>query len=352
VSQVGPLHLAAIEGLFMSTTGPPVVVVLGEETPPLLDRIDGAARLRQVTEDGLAEALAAADVLLVWDFLTDALPQAWPDRGGPAWVHTASAGVDRLLFPALLDSDAQLTNSRGVFEEPIAEYVAGLVLAMAKDLHATYALQRARRWRHRDTERVAGTRAVVVGGGPIGRATARLLSALGLRTVLVARTAREADPEFGRVHGFAELPGLLPEADWVISAAPLTDRTADMFDAAAFGRMKPGARFINVGRGPLVVEEDLLAALHEGRLGGAALDVFRNEPLPADSPLWDAPGLLVSPHMSADTHGWLERLAEVFIDNFERWAAGRPLLNIVDKKLGYVPVAAARDARQIEEGTP
>jgi phosphoglycerate dehydrogenase-like enzyme len=333
----------------MSETGPPVVVVLGDDRPPLLERMGQAARLRQVTQQGLREALAEADVLLVWDFLTDALPEAWPDHGGPRWVHTASAGVDRLLFPALIDSDAVITNSRGVFERPIAEYVAGLVLAMAKDLPGTYDLQRSRVWRHRETERVAGTRAVVVGGGPIGRATAHLLSALGLRTALVARTAREADPDFGRVHGFAELPRLLPEADWVVSAAPLTDETADMFDAATFGRMKRGARFINVGRGPLVVEDDLVAALREGRLGGAALDVFREEPLPADSPLWRTPGLLVSPHMSADTHGWLEDLAEVFLSNFERWVTGRPLHNIVDKKLGYVPVATA-DTPKIEEG--
>jgi phosphoglycerate dehydrogenase-like enzyme len=336
----------------MSGTGPPVVVVLGDETPPLLDRIGQTARLRQVTEEGLTEALAEADILLVWDFLTDALPKAWPEDGGPRWVHTASAGVDRLMFPALIDSDATVTNSRGVFERPIAEYVAGLVLAMAKDLPGTYELQRSRTWRHRETERISGTRAVVVGGGPIGRAAARLLSALGLRTALVARTAREADPEFGRVHAFAELPRLLPEADWVVSAAPLTDQTADMFDAAAFGRMKRGARFINVGRGPLVVEDDLLAALRDGRLGGAALDVFREEPLPKDSPLWQTPGLLVSPHMSADTHGWLEDLAEVFLSNFDRWVGGRPLLNIVDKKLGYVPVSAgAPETPETEEGT-
>jgi phosphoglycerate dehydrogenase-like enzyme len=337
----------------MSRTGPPVVVILGDETPPLLDRIGQAARLRQVTEEGLTEALAEADILLVWDFRTDALPKAWPEDGGPRWVHTASAGVDRLMFPALIDSDATVTNSRGVFERPIAEYVASLVLAMAKDLPGTYELQRSRTWRHRETERVSGTRAVVVGGGPIGRATARLLSALGLRTALVARTAREADPEFGRVHAFAELPRLLPEADWVVSAAPLTDQTADMFDAAAFGRMRRGARFINVGRGPLVVEDDLLAALREDRLGGAALDVFREEPLRRDSPLWQAPGLLVSPHMSAHAHGWLQDLAEVFLSNFERWVAGRPLLNIVDKKLGYVPVPAAAAAiPETEEGMP
>jgi phosphoglycerate dehydrogenase-like enzyme len=337
----------------MTTTELPLVVVLGEEEPPLLDRVKDRARLRQAGEADLADALREADALLVWDFLTDALPAAWPERGGPRWVHTASAGVDRLLFPALLRSGAVITNSRGVFEEPIAEYVAGLVLALAKDLPGTLGRQRSRTWEHRETESVAGTRAVVVGGGPIGRAVARVLRLLGLRVALVSRTARERDPEFGRVHGFGELPGLLPDADWVVGAAPLTGETEDMFDAAAFARMKPGARFVNVGRGPLVVEDDLVAALREGRLGAAALDVFRREPLPADSPLWTVPGLIVSPHMSADTHGRLEDLAELFLANFARWAAGRPLRNVVDNTLGYVPVGEAPgDTPHTEEGSP
>ncbi|MBP0458313.1 D-2-hydroxyacid dehydrogenase [Streptomyces montanisoli] len=337
----------------MPTTGLPVVAVLAEREPPVVERLAGAARVLRVGERDLAGALAEADVLLVWDFLTSALPEAWPERGGPRWVHTASAGVDRLLFSPLRESDTLVTNSRGVFERPIAEYVAGLVLAMAKDLPGTLERQRSREWRHRVTESVAGTRAVVVGGGPVGRAVARLLGALGLRADLVSRTARDGDPEFGRVHGFGDLAGLLPAADWVVCAAPLTEQTADMFDAAAFARMKRGARFVNVGRGPLVVEDDLLDALRTGTLGGAALDVFRQEPLPADSPLWDAPGLLVSPHMSGDTRSWLDDLADVFLGNFERWVAGRPLLNIVDKELGYVPVAGRPGAApRTEEGTP
>lgn len=329
----------------------PLVLVLAEETPPALDRVASTARLHRVEEDGLAGALPDADALLVWDFLTDALPHAWPRQGGPRWVHTASAGVDRLMFPALTGSAAVVTNSRGVFERPIAEYVAGQVLALAKDFAGTHARQQSRSWQHRETERVAGRRALVVGGGPIGRATARLLAALGLDVGLVARTARADDPELGRVHGFEELDGLLPAADWVVCAAPLTAQTADMFDAQVFARMKRGARFVNVGRGPLVVEPDLVAALEEGQVGGAALDVFREEPLPPDSPLWDAPNLLVSPHMSADTHGWLEDLAEVFTDNYARWRDGRPLRNVVDKKLGYVPVGAARAAGG-EKGQP
>ncbi len=319
------------------------LLVLGDEVPDQLDRLPREIRVVHAGPPGaapLADELPRADVLLVWDFTSDAVRDAWPagDRPVPAWVHTASAGVDRLVFPALVASPSVLTNARGIFEQPIAEYVAGWVLAMAKDFPSTWELQRQRRWQHRETMRVAGSQAVVVGSGPIGRACAATLAGLGLRVELVGRTERTGDPRFGTVHGEGALPGLLPDADWVVCAAPLTDRNHGMFDAAAFGRMKSTARFLNVGRGPLVVTRDLVDALLARRIAGAALDVFETEPLGADDPLWDVPGLLVSPHMSADTFGWRDALAEQFLDNFERFRTGRPLLNVVDKRLGYVPV--------------
>ncbi len=309
------------------------VVVFGDQPPVRLDRVADRAKVLVCDERSLPQALPAADVLLVWDFTSDAVRDAWPGEGPrPAWVHTASAGVDRLLSPELVTSDTVLTNARGVFEQPIAEYVAGLVISMAKDFHGTWELQRQRRWQHRETMRLAGTRAVVVGAGPIGRAIDSTLASLGVVVDLVGRTARPG------VRGGDELPELLPSADWVVCAAPLTDATRGMFDRTVFDRMKSTARFINVGRGPLVVEKDLTAALVARRIGGAALDVFEHEPLASDDPLWDVPGLFVSPHMSGDTVGWRDHLAEQFQDNYERWCAGEPLLNIVDKRLGYVPV--------------
>ncbi len=319
------------------------LLVLGDEVPGQLERLSAGVRVVHAGPDqlpGLTAALSDADAVLVWDFTSDAIRDAWPAAGSPVpeWVHTASAGVDRLVFPAMVAAPTRLTNARGIFEQPIAEYVAGLVVAMAKDFHGTWELQRQRRWRHRETMRVAGSRAVVVGAGPIGRAVAVTLAALGIRVELVGRTERDGDPDFGRVHGEGALAGLLPQADWVVCAAPLTERTHGMFDAAAFARMKPSARFVNVGRGPLVVTDDLVKALLDHRLAGAALDVFEQEPLGREDRLWDVPGLLVSPHMSADTFGWRDALAEQFLDNFDRWAAGRPLLNVVDKRLGYVPV--------------
>lgn len=280
----------------------------------------------------LAAALPGTEVLLVWDFLSDAVRDAWPgtDTSALRWVHTASAGVDRLMFPGLLDSDVVLTNSRGVFDVPMAEYVLGLVLAMAKDLGGTLAAQAQHAWRHRETQGVAGTRAVVVGSGPIGHAIARMLGAVGIAVDLVGRRAAEG------IHAFDALPGMLPRTDWLVLAAPLTDATRGMLDAAALAALPPSARVINVGRGGLVVEPDLVDALREGRIAGAALDVVAQEPLVADSPLWDLPGVIVSPHMSGDTVGWRDALADVFTANLARYRAGDPLHNVVDKSLGYV----------------
>jgi phosphoglycerate dehydrogenase-like enzyme len=312
------------------------VLVLDDAPLPDLGRLTGRARVLHADEKTLAQLLPEADVLLVWNFTSDAVKKSWSGSGPrPRWVHTASAGVDRLL-PELADADTVITNARGVFDQPIAEYVAGLVVAMAKDFRGSWESQRQRRWRHRETMRLGGTRAVVVGSGPIGRAISRTLLALGVKVALVGRRQQDGDPEFGRVWDSTALNELLPEADWVVCVAPLTEATIGMFDANMFARMKSEAHFINVGRGQHVVQQDLVDALLNHRIKGAALDVFADEPLPAGSPLWDVPGLLISPHMSGDTIGWRNDLAEQFLDNFDRWAAGEPLRNVVDKQLGYV----------------
>ncbi|MEU8886786.1 D-2-hydroxyacid dehydrogenase [Streptomyces sp. NPDC048442] len=308
------------------------LLVLDAEPLPRLGSLTGRTRILHGDDSTIRSQLPQADVLLVWDFLSDAVRRAWPGSGArPRWVHTASAGVDHLMSPELAASDTVVTNARGIFETPISEYVAGLVLASAKDFLGTNELQRQRRWRHRETKRVAGTRAVVVGSGPIGRAVARTLEALGVSVDVTGRTARPG------VHGPDELLPLLARADWVVCAAPLTDTTRGMFDARAFDAMNPGAYFINVGRGQLVVENDLLAALAQRRIAGAALDVFAQEPLPPQSPLWDVPGLTVSPHMSGDVIGWRDELADQFLELYGLWESGKPLPNVVDKNVGYVP---------------
>jgi phosphoglycerate dehydrogenase-like enzyme len=310
----------------------PTLLVLDADPLPRLGSLTGRARVEHTDASALAERLPYADVLLVWDFTSHAVRAAWPGEGPrPRWVHTASAGVDHLMCPELAASDTVVTNARGVFDQPIAEYVAALVLAMAKDLPRTLDFQREGVWRHRESRRVAGTRAVIVGSGPIGRTIARTLKALEITTAVVGRTPRTG------IHGPGDLDRLIARADWVIAAAPLTEQTDGMFDARRFGVMQPSARFVNVGRGRLVVEDDLADALRKRWIAGAALDVFADEPLGPDSPLWQVPDLIVSPHMSGDTIGWREELGSQFLELYDRWAAGKPLLNVVDKKRGYVP---------------
>ena len=321
------------------TGRPRVAVLCGDSRPPDMGAVETTADVRYATGNGLSDALRGAEVLLVWEVLSTATAVAgsWPAADRLRWVHVASAGVDRLLFPELVRSPVILTNSRGIFDQPIAEYVLGLVLAFAKDLPRTLDLQKERTWRHRESERIDRQDALVVGSGSIGRAIGRLLSAAGMAVSGVGRTARRADPDLGVIHAAGSLLSLLPRADYVVVAAPLTADTKGMFDAGAFRLMKPSARLINVGRGPIVVADDLITALRSGQIAGAALDVFATEPLPRDDPLWTAPNLVVSPHMAGDFVGWLDALAALFADNFQRWVAGGQLLNVVDKELGYVP---------------
>ena len=320
----------------MTAIDSPILAVLGTPPSPDFDQIAERATVRYCTDDTLAKGLTGADALFVWDFASDAVRRAWgeTDVSRLRWIHIASAGVDTLMFDALRTSDVVITNSRGVFDEAIAEYVLLLVLAFAKDLPATVRYQTEREWRHRETERITGRTALVVGTGPIGRAIARLLRVVGLRVAGIGRTAR-VDPDFGQVYAGDQLRDRLPWADYVICAAPLTDQTRGMFDAAAFAAMKPTARFINVGRGGHVVTADLIAALRDGQIAGAALDVVDPEPLPPSSALWSMPNVLVSPHMSGDFQGWRSALVALFADNFDRWMTGRPLRNVVDKQLGY-----------------
>ena len=208
--------------------------------------------------------------------------------------------------------------------------------AVCIDLPGTIRLQAARQWGHRETTRVAGRPALVVGAGGIGRAIARLLGRAGLAVRCVARHGR-ADPELGRIAALAELPELLPQADFVILALPLTAATRGLFGAEQLGLMRRSAWLVNLGRGPLVDEEALTAALRGGVIGGAALDVFSREPLPAGSPLWSLPNVIVSPHMSGDFRGFEQALAGLFLTQLRRYLAGDPLVNVVDKRLGFLP---------------
>jgi phosphoglycerate dehydrogenase-like enzyme len=297
---------------------------------------------RYCAADGLADAVRGARGLLLWDFFSTAVRDAWPEAGSVEWIHVTAAGVDTLLFDELRDSDVVLTNAHGVFDRPIAEYVLGAVIAYAKDSRHSVDLQLRHQWQHRETRQITGARALVVGTGGIGREIARLLRAAGMEVRGAGRKARADDADFGEVVASGDLSAEVGWCDHLILAAPLTEATRGLVAAAVLGAMKPDAHLVNVARGPLVDESALFEALTEGRIGGATLDVFTVEPLPAEHPLWDAPNVTITAHMSGDVVGWRDTLAAQYGVNVRRWLAGEPLLNVVDKKLGYLPSPGGR----------
>ena len=310
------------------------------DRPPGLHGLD--VDFRYCAADGLAEAIVGARALLLWDFFSTAVSDVWAAADSLEWIHITAAGVDSLLFDELRDSAVVVTNARGVFDRPLAEYVLGAVIAHAKDSRTSFDLQQRHDWRHRETRSITGATALVVGTGGIGREIARLLRAAGLVVRGAGRRAATDDPDFGEVISSDDLAAEAGWCDHLILAAPLTAQTRGLVDAAVLDAMKPDAHLVNIARGPMVDESALLAALTERRIGGATLDVFDTEPLPPEHPLWDAPNVTITAHMSADVVGWRDALAAQFAANVQRWLAGEPLLNVVDKKLGYVPSGSAR----------
>lgn len=315
----------------------PAIAVLcsADVARPDLTQIADRVDLRFTDAAGLAAALPGARALLLWDFFSSALRHAWPRADSLEWIHIAAAGVDTLLFDDLVASPVTVTHARGVFDRPIAEFVLASILAQLKQLHRTRDLQRQRRWLHRETGTVVGQRVLVVGTGGIGREIGRLASLLGARVRGAGRTARGGDDIFETIIASDTLTEHIGWAEHIVIATPLTTATRGLIDADVLAAVTPGAHLVNIARGPVVDEDALLEALHAGRLGAASLDVFTTEPLPPDSPLWEAPNIVISPHMSGDVAGWRDTLAQQFLDNAERFLAGEPLLAVVDKRLGF-----------------
>lgn len=323
--------------------GPKVVILCadGAPRPTGLDSIESEVDFVFVDAAGLQEALSGAEVLLLWDFSSSALSLAWSAADALRWVHIAAAGVDKLLFPALVDSRVVVTNAHGTFDRPMAEFVLASILAHAKRLHEIHDRQLTRTWLHQETDSIVGKTVIVVGTGGIGRTTAVLLRAVGMQVRGAGRVARSDDPDFGEIIASRDLAEHVGWADHVVLAAPLTDQTRGLVGVDVLAAMKGSAHLINVGRGQLVDETALVRALENGQIAAASLDVFESEPLPPDHRLWQLPNVVVSPHLSGDAVGWRETLSGQFIDNLRRYLNADPLINEVDKTLGYVPSGAA-----------
>ncbi|HVN06066.1 MAG TPA: D-2-hydroxyacid dehydrogenase [Bryobacteraceae bacterium] len=274
--------------------------------------------------EAFADLAPQADVILNWTGSRELLRQVWGMAPRVRWVHSRSAGLDELLFPELAESPVPLTNARGIFSEILGEFAIAAVLFFAKGLRRMVRSQAAGVWDQFDTVEIAGQTMGVIGMGDIGKAAARRAEAMGMRTIGL----RRADgPERKRE--------LLARSDYVVLATPLTPETRGIIGEAELRAMKAEAVLINVGRGPLVDEAALVAALRERRIGGAALDVFDQEPLPAGHAFYGLDNVLLSPHAADHTPDWKQRAMQMFLDNFERYRKGEPLENVVDKGRGY-----------------
>ncbi|MEX6502576.1 D-2-hydroxyacid dehydrogenase [Pseudomonas zhanjiangensis] len=249
----------------------------------------------------------------------------------PRWLQSTWAGITPLLA-ADLPQDYRLSRAVGIFGQVMAEYVLCHLLAHERRLFARQAAQREQRWDNRLPHSLAGRRVLIVGCGDIGLSVAQFLAPFGVESSGVANRAREQAP-FVEVAGMAELPRLAAAADYLVNLLPDTPATRDVYDTALLARLRPSALLINAGRGAAVVDADLVAALEQGRLAGAVIDVCRQEPLPAGHPFWNAPNLLLTGHSAAPTEPRL--LVQLFLDNLARYRAGDALRGGVDFARGY-----------------
>jgi phosphoglycerate dehydrogenase-like enzyme len=255
---------------------------------------------------------------------------------GLRWVQAIGAGIDH-LDGARLPDDCVVTNAAGVAAAPIAEFAFGRLLAVWKRFDEIDEQQRAHEWKPKFGTLVEGQTLGIIGLGAIGTAVAVRARAFGMTTIGTRRSYRPGQdhPAVDELRGTGDLHDVLARCDAVVVSAPGTPETENLFDKDAFAAMKPGALFCNVGRGSLVDEAALIDSLESGHLGGAVLDVTREEPLPADDPLWDAPNIWISPHCSAAQDRYTEKLLALFADNLGRFTRGEPLQNVVDRAAGY-----------------
>jgi phosphoglycerate dehydrogenase-like enzyme len=253
------------------------------------------------------------------------------------WIHSASAGVDRVATAIVRDRGLIVTNARGVFSRPIAEYVVMMSLAVARRLPQLLELQRERTWQPLRGRELAELTIGIVGYGSIGVEVARLLAPFGCRILATRRHPERGAGEATNVeiHPLDELEHVLRESDIVVVAAPLTDETAGLIGAEQLSQMREDGWLINIARGRLIDELSLRRALEAGWIGGAVLDVFSEEPLSPDSPLYGTPNLVITPHTSWASDRVIERSVELFVDNLRRDRSGEPLRNLVDLEAGY-----------------
>ena len=287
--------------------------------------------------DASESAFDDAEVLLLGSVPASVLDHVVTRSSRLRWIHSAAAGVDRVTTPVVRERGLTVTNARGVFSRPIAEYVVMMSLAIARRLPQLLELQRERTWQPLRGRELSELTIGIVGYGSIGVELSRLLAPFGCRILATRRHPERgaADAPNVELHGLDRLDEVLRASDIVVIAAPLTDETAGLIGAEQLAQMREDAWLINIARGRLIDEIALRRALQSKWIGGAVLDVFSEEPLAPDSPLYDTPNLLITPHTSWASDRVAHRTVDLFIENLRAFQAGEPMRNVVDLEAGY-----------------
>ena len=287
---------------------------------------------------GVDAEIPDTDIAITWSIRPEQVKAAKKLR----WIHSPAAAVHTLIFPELINSDIQITNAREVHGPVVAEHVIAQIFALAKKIPDGVRFQQKHEWAQQRmweelprVREVAGATVGLIGLGAIGRAVAKSAKALGMRVIAAREHPEKGSEGADAIFGPDQISEIFRQSDYIVLAAPMTAATTALANADRLALMKPDACLINVGRGRLVDEVALAAALRQKRIGGVALDVFPKEPLAADSPLWDLPNLLITPHTAALTDKIWERHYALFSENLRRYLGGKSLLSVVDKRKGY-----------------
>ncbi|MBI3682127.1 MAG: D-2-hydroxyacid dehydrogenase [Acidobacteria bacterium] len=303
----------------------------------LLDQLPGSTHIVAGDQKEIFDPAPDPDAVFCGIGKGKLLEEVWPRVSRARWLHSFTAGLEHVLFPALVESAIPMTNAKGVYGRSLGEFAIAAALYFAKDFRRMVRSQEAGEWDPYDVEELAGKTFGILGYGGIGREAARRAHALGMKVIAIRRHPEQSgsDPLLEQVLPPAALRDMLARCDYVLVSAPNTPQTRGLIGAAELRRMKPSAVLINVGRGPVVSEPALIRALEEGWIKGAALDVFDVEPLPSGHAFYRLSNVLLSPHCADHTPTWLEDSMQFFVANFHRFMRGEPLENLVDKKLGY-----------------
>jgi len=318
------------------------LLVLSDPGDPQLSMLDALRETADVvigdSADAFKNAAGSAEVIFNWSGSLSLIREVFLMSDAVRWVHSRSAGLERTLFPELIASNVTMTNGSGVFSPSLGEFALGAILYFAKDFRRMIRSQIAGLWEPFDVLPISGQTVGIVGYGDIGRAVATRVRAMGMKVLAVKRhvsAQKNPDPLADQIYGPDHLIEMLSRCDYIVVAAPLNAETLGLIGEAEFAAMKSSAVIINVGRGPVIEERAMIKALSEHKIKGAALDVFAEEPLPKGHPFYQLENVLLSPHCADHTPDWLDNAMLFFIAQFERFRQGQPLLNVVNKKLGY-----------------